>query len=135
MFEGNRFLPLTGIPIWKMARRSTVLAVWLPEPFTVATEMLKSLTTRFTRLLWISSVELAHGDTSRLAHVHVGRVRGDAALARGGEQQLVLAVVGHDVAAREDAVDRRAHVAVHLDLVALGGDPPALDRVEVHGGS
>jgi hypothetical protein len=48
MFEGKRFFPLTGIPIWKMARSSTVLAVWLPEPLTVATVMLKSLTTGFT---------------------------------------------------------------------------------------
>jgi len=34
----------TGTPIWKIARSSTRLAVWLPEPFTVATWMLKSLT-------------------------------------------------------------------------------------------
>ena len=47
MFDGNRFLPLTGMPIWKMARNSTLLAVWLPEPLTVATWMLKSLTTGF----------------------------------------------------------------------------------------
>ena len=47
MFEGNRFLPLTGMPIWKMARSSTLLAVWLPEPLTVATWMLKSLTMDF----------------------------------------------------------------------------------------
>src|SRR4029079_922434 len=45
MFDGNRFLPLTGMPIWKMARSSTLLAVWLPEPLTVATWMLKSFTT------------------------------------------------------------------------------------------
>ena len=45
MFEGNMFLPETGIPIWKIARIRTELAVWLPEPFTVATWMLKSLTT------------------------------------------------------------------------------------------
>ncbi len=47
MFEGNRFFPLTGMPIWKMARSSTLFAVWLPEPLTVATWMLKSLTTGF----------------------------------------------------------------------------------------
>src|SRR5574339_682242 len=45
MFEGKRFLPETGMPIWKMDRRSTRLAVWLPDPLTVATWMLKSLTT------------------------------------------------------------------------------------------
>ena len=37
MFEGNRFFPDTGTPIRKMERSSTRLAVWLPEPFTVAT--------------------------------------------------------------------------------------------------
>jgi quinolinate synthase len=31
------FFPDTGTPIWKSARRSVVFAVWLPEPFTVAT--------------------------------------------------------------------------------------------------
>src|SRR5881296_381388 len=50
MFDGNRFLPLTGMPIWKMARSNTVFAVWLPEPLTVATLMLKSLMTGFTIL-------------------------------------------------------------------------------------
>ena len=45
MLEGNRFLPETGMPIWKRRRIRTVLAVWLPEPLTVATWMLKSLTT------------------------------------------------------------------------------------------
>ena len=45
MFDGNMFLPETGMPIWKMERIRTVLAVWLPDPFTVATWMLKSLTT------------------------------------------------------------------------------------------
>jgi hypothetical protein len=44
MFDGNRFLPETGIPIWKIDR-STRFAVWLPDPFTVAIWMLKSLTT------------------------------------------------------------------------------------------
>ena len=46
MFEGNMFLPDTGTPIWKIERSSTRLAVWLPDPLTVATWMLKSLTTR-----------------------------------------------------------------------------------------
>ena len=44
MFDGNMFLPETGMPIWKMERIRTVLAVWLPDPLTVATWMLKSLT-------------------------------------------------------------------------------------------
>src|SRR5262245_44556699 len=42
MLEGKRFFPETGTPIWKMARMSVVFAVWLPEPFTVATWMQKS---------------------------------------------------------------------------------------------
>src|SRR5579864_4833385 len=45
MFEGNRFLPETGTPIWKMLRRSTVLELCEPLPLTVATWMLMSLTT------------------------------------------------------------------------------------------
>src|SRR5579871_1854332 len=45
MLEGNRFFPETGMPIWKMLRNSTVLADCEPDPFTVATWMLKSLIT------------------------------------------------------------------------------------------
>src|SRR5690348_16712561 len=44
MLEGNRFLPETGTPIWKMVRSSTVLELCEPAPFTVATWMLISLT-------------------------------------------------------------------------------------------
>jgi len=36
MFDGNRFFPETGMPIWKIDRSSTRLAVWLPDPLTVA---------------------------------------------------------------------------------------------------
>src|SRR5882762_6347126 len=43
MFGGKMFFPETGTPIWKMARRSVVFAVWLPEPFTVATWIEKLL--------------------------------------------------------------------------------------------
>src|SRR3954449_11681272 len=46
MFDGNMFLPDTGMPIWKSERSRTRLAVWLPEPLTVATWMLKSLMIR-----------------------------------------------------------------------------------------
>src|SRR5688572_9628731 len=46
ILDGNMFLPDTGTPIWKIERSSTRLAVWLPEPLTVATWMLKSLTRR-----------------------------------------------------------------------------------------
>ena len=44
MLDGNRFLPVTGTPIWKMVRMRTMLAVWEPEPLTVATSMEKSFT-------------------------------------------------------------------------------------------
>ena len=44
MFDGNRFLPETGMPILNSARTSVELDVWLPDPFTVATVMVKSLT-------------------------------------------------------------------------------------------
>ena len=44
------FFPETGIPIWKIARMRTVFAVWLPDPLTVATCMLKSFT--FDGLAW-----------------------------------------------------------------------------------
>src|SRR4051812_25015669 len=46
ILEGNRFFPETGTPIWKMVRRRTVFAVCEPEPLTVATWRLKSLTMR-----------------------------------------------------------------------------------------
>src|SRR5688572_1221488 len=46
MFDGNMFLPDTGMPIWKIERMRTRLAVCEPEPLTVATWIVKSLTTR-----------------------------------------------------------------------------------------
>src|SRR5205814_3691995 len=46
MLLGNMFLPDAGMPIKRSERRRTRLAVWLPEPLTVATWRLKSLTTR-----------------------------------------------------------------------------------------
>src|SRR5262252_4500153 len=46
ILEGNMFLPETGTPIWKIARRRTVFELCDPEPFTVATWMLMSLTMR-----------------------------------------------------------------------------------------
>jgi hypothetical protein len=49
---GEQVLAATGMPIWKRARNSTVLAVWLPEPLTVATWMVKSLTMGSTPLLF-----------------------------------------------------------------------------------
>src|SRR5271155_395118 len=46
MFDGKRFLPLTGIPMPKMLLSRTLLADCEPDPLTVATCMLKSFTTR-----------------------------------------------------------------------------------------
>ena len=44
MLDGNKFFALTGMPILKTARTSRPLAVWLPEPLTVATTIEKSFT-------------------------------------------------------------------------------------------
>src|SRR6201996_3403708 len=44
MLEGNRFFPLTGMPMENMLLSRTELADWEPDPLTVATWMLKSLT-------------------------------------------------------------------------------------------
>ena len=43
MFDGNTFFGATGIPIRKIARVKMRLAVWLPEPLTVAAWMVRSL--------------------------------------------------------------------------------------------
>ncbi len=51
MFDGNRFLPLTGTPIPKMLLSSTLLADCDPDPFTVATLMLKSFAMRGRAML------------------------------------------------------------------------------------
>src|SRR6266498_113027 len=45
MLEGKRFLPETGIPIWKTDRIRMLLEDMLPEPLAVATWIEKSLTT------------------------------------------------------------------------------------------
>src|SRR5205807_3453645 len=44
MLEGNMFFPLTGTPIWKIDRISTLFEDCDPEPLTVATWMVQSLT-------------------------------------------------------------------------------------------
>src|SRR5271156_4720941 len=46
MLDGKRFFPLTGMPIPNMLLSSTRLADCDPDPFTVATWMLKSLMIR-----------------------------------------------------------------------------------------
>src|SRR5262249_33268434 len=48
IFDGNKFLPETGTPIWKMLRRRTVLELCEPEPLTVATWILMLLTIRWS---------------------------------------------------------------------------------------
>src|SRR5512147_3030934 len=45
MFEGKRFFPETGTPIWNSVRSSTMFALCEPDPFTVATCRLMSLIT------------------------------------------------------------------------------------------
>ncbi len=45
MLDGKRFLPETGMPIWKIARMRMLLEDWLPDPLAVATWIEKSLTT------------------------------------------------------------------------------------------
>ncbi len=44
IFEGKMFFPDTGIPILNKARINVRLDVWLPDPLTVATVILKVLT-------------------------------------------------------------------------------------------
>src|ERR1700761_6958839 len=46
IFDGKRFFPLTGMPMPNMLLSSTRLADCDPDPFTVATWMLKSLMIR-----------------------------------------------------------------------------------------
>src|SRR5215470_12589272 len=49
MFDGKRFFPETGMPIWKMARIRMLFEDMLPDPFAVATWIEKSLTTEGPR--------------------------------------------------------------------------------------
>src|SRR5436190_391016 len=44
MLEGNMFFPLTGTPIWKIERIRTLFDDCDPDPLTVATWMVQSLT-------------------------------------------------------------------------------------------
>src|SRR5580704_7563348 len=46
MFEGNTFFGATGTPSRRIALVMTRFEDWLPEPLTVATRMVKSLTER-----------------------------------------------------------------------------------------
>jgi hypothetical protein len=51
MLDGKRFFPLTGIPILNIERIRTWLDDWLPDPFTVATWIEKSLIMKSRRAL------------------------------------------------------------------------------------
>ncbi len=81
MLDGNMFLPETGMPIWKMERNRTRLAVWLPEPLTVATWMLKSLTTRVA-----TAGEAVSGTATSLKDMEF--LRGEAAEAWGDTDNI-----------------------------------------------
>ena len=72
MLDGKRFLPETGIPIWKMARIRMLLEDWLPEPLAVATWIEKSLTTRVA-----TECEAVSGTATSLKDMEL--LRGEAA--------------------------------------------------------
>src|SRR5437588_1347923 len=55
MLDGNMFFPLTGTPIWKIERIRTLFDDCDPEPLTVATWMVQSLTMAARAALWGSS--------------------------------------------------------------------------------
>ena len=98
MLEGKRFLPETGIPIWKIDRIRIVFEDWLPDPLAVATWIEKSLMTggrreasaRFSSRTAVDMLLLAagllaarrsralraHDDTKRRSHVTLWRTRG-----------------------------------------------------------
>src|ERR1019366_3355199 len=59
MFEGNMFFPLTGTPIWKIERIRTLFDDCDPEPLTVATWMVQSLTMEATPARGSSSTAVA----------------------------------------------------------------------------
>src|SRR5207237_8720966 len=67
MLEGNMFFPLTGTPIWKMERIRTLFDDCDPEPLTVATWIVQSLTTGRAAALGSSStaVAVSESDTVR----------------------------------------------------------------------
>src|SRR5262245_3788040 len=70
MLDGKRFLPLTGMPILKNARIRVLLAVWLPEPLTVAATIAKSLTIG-SRAARLAPRELASVSITLIVLLHV----------------------------------------------------------------
>src|SRR5215216_6409594 len=70
MFDGNRFLPDTGMPILNSARKRVLLAVELPEPFLVPTMIEKSFTTLFIMLLNVF-MSLRGGSKTRRGNLHL----------------------------------------------------------------
>ncbi len=59
MFDGNMFFPLTGTPIWKIERIRTLLDDCDPEPLTVATWIVQSLTIEAAPVRGSSSTAVA----------------------------------------------------------------------------
>jgi hypothetical protein len=56
MLEGKTFFGATGMPMWKIALVKTRLAVWLPEPLTVAAWMVRSL-----MICWVTFFLICRG--------------------------------------------------------------------------
>src|SRR5438105_2851306 len=90
MFEGNMFLPLTGTPIWKMERMRTLFDDWEPEPLTVATWMVRSLTIGAAAADGSSSTAVAVSVSDTTFSLLDGRARLHAALHPRRQSLLVL---------------------------------------------
>src|SRR5436853_1946958 len=71
MFDGNIFLPLTGTPIWKMERINTLFDDCDPDPLTVATWIVQSLTidAPSARSFSSTAVEAWDSDTASLLFI------------------------------------------------------------------
>src|SRR5207249_11621422 len=54
MLDGKTFFGATGMPMWKIEIGRAHVAVWLPEPLTVAAWMVRSLT--MASVTWILGV-------------------------------------------------------------------------------
>src|SRR5436190_21574702 len=67
MLDGNMFFPLTGTPIWKMERIRTLFDDCDPEPLTVATWIVQSLTTGRAAAFGSSSTAVAIGESDTVS--------------------------------------------------------------------
>src|SRR5438270_12750526 len=74
MLEGNMFFPLTGTPIWKIERIRTLFDDCDPEPLTVATWMVQSLTMAARAAVWGSSSTAAAVDPAVTVWPPLGEV-------------------------------------------------------------